>query len=292
MQSMTGFGHGEATSNGTNVTVDISGINRKQLDIRFIFPREITTLEAALRPLVQSKVSRGCVNIVVNYELSSEHRREQVKIDFELAKDIAGKLKKIASETGLSETVSVTDLLNVPGVIEEQENQLPMELLQSLAKKGLEQAMTEFISMRTDEGNALAGDLRQRTGAMQEKLDQISSMTDQVLKTHHKNLRERLKQLDLEIDVNDERLAKELAFFTERSDITEELVRLKSHFNQILDSLDSPEPIGRSLEFLCQEMHRELNTLGSKTSDCGVAKLTLFCKTELGKLREQVQNIE
>lgn len=294
MQSMTGFGHARITEDGTSVTVDVSGVNRKHQDIRFVLPRELSVLEAALKPQVQHHIARGCVTVSVTYELSAEQRKHQLQIDRPLAQHVADQLRELGDKLGLQGNLTLSDLIAIPGILQDQPAALPVELIRTLAEQALQHAMIEMLEKRSAEGAHLQKDLYKRTQRMLALVEQIESNTGQVLETYRQRVQERIADFGLDIADNDERLAKELAFLAQRSDITEEIVRLKSHLRQVLDKLtgESEEPGGRALEFLCQEMHREFNTLSAKTGDCGIADLALEGKAELARIREQVQNVE
>lgn len=295
MRSMTGFGRGAEHKDGNGVSIEISGINRKHSDIRFTAPKEIAALEARLRPTVQEYVSRGCVTVQIEHELSPEHRSEQVQFDTAIAKKVVSELRQIIDDTGIASDVTLSDVLTVPGVVREQPDRVPIEQLHTLASGALAQALKQFNHQREEEGSRLATDVRARCNSIADKVKEVSQYQDEVLQQQRDKLRQRLEDIGGgAIGADEERLEREAVYYAERSDISEELTRLDSHLSEVRKILDSPEAgsCGRELDFFCQEMHRELNTLGAKTADSACASLALQAKAELARMREQVQNIE
>ncbi len=289
---MTGYGRGNALSNGTTVNVEISAVNRKQQDIRVVLPRELAALEPGLRLYIQERVSRGCVSVYLTYELGSQMKLNQPRVDVELAVHVSKILKTVASEAGLAPHVSLSDILAVPGVLIDEQTHLPYHEIEELARTALEQALFGMEKMRIEEGAVLRQDLLQRLHLIEQTADSIRDDADQAVLRYRQKLVERLRQLGIEISADDERLAKEIVFFAERSDITEEIVRLMSHTGQAKDLLNADTDAGRTLEFLCQEMNREVNTVAAKTSELSIANAALRLKTELSRIKEQVMNIE
>lgn len=292
MRSMTGYGRGCASSEGNQVTVELSAVNsRKQVEMRFAIPRELGMLEPQLRQQVQQKLSRGSLNIAITYQLSEETNCQLGQIDLVAAKRAATALREVASAAGLSCEPTLADVLQVPGVINQNSRQ-PFEPLQVLATQALEQALEALDQMRQAEGLALQEDLLARSKTMRNLIQDIAGRGDEAAQQQKQRLQERISKLGLELEIDDERLLKEVFFYVDRSDITEELVRLQSHLQQFEELLHSDDDPGRKLDFLGQEMNREANTLSAKTADSQIAALALALKTELGRVREQIMNIE
>jgi len=292
MKSMTGFGKGSAECDGTVVRVEASSVNRKQQDIRIVLPRELGSIEASLRQVVQQQISRGCVSVYVSYEVGARHRLSQVRIDEELAVHTATKLRDVAARAGIRADVTMADVLAVPGVLVDESTNLPMQEIEELALKALNAAMSGLEETRTEEGKALVADIASRFSGMSEAVASMRQGAHEAVELYRDRLLDRVRKLGLELTAEDERLAKEVVFFAERADVTEELVRLESHISQTLELLKSTDDVGRNLDFLCQEMHREVNTLAAKTSETTIADLALVCKAELARIREQAMNIE
>jgi uncharacterized protein (TIGR00255 family) len=290
---MTGYGRGEARAHGNRVQVDVSAVNsRKQADLRVTMPRELSPLEPFLRRAAQKRLARGSVTISVSYDLSTEMRKGLIRIDVDLASHLAADLKTLARKLGIADTMAIGDLLQLPGVVSE-DLASPCDPLRDLALEALEQAIDGLRAMQETEGAELKKDLVARCNDLIELTRRIEQRKDQVLISQRDRLIERIRTLGVEeLAVDDERLAKEVAYYAERSDITEEIVRLHSHLKQFEDALQQDEEIGRSLDFLCQEMNREVTTICSKTADTESAQIALEIKNEIGRVREQVMNVE
>ncbi len=292
MRSMTGYGRGNATANGNQVSVELSAVNsRKQVEMRFAIPRELGMLEPQLRQLVQQKLSRGSLNIAITYQLCEETNSQLGQIDLAAASRAAATLRQVAQEADLTAGPTLAEILLVPGVIS-QASSLPFEPLQALVTEALAQALQALDAMRLTEGRALQEDLLARCENMHQVVTAIANRGDEAVRQQCQRLQERIGKLGLELSLDDERLNKEVVFYAERSDITEELVRLQSHLEQFHELLHSDDDPGRKLDFLGQEMNREANTLSAKTADSQIASLALGLKTELGRVREQIMNIE
>jgi uncharacterized protein (TIGR00255 family) len=289
---MTGYGRGTVERDGTRAGVEISAVNRRQADIRIVLPKELASQEPLLRARVQKAISRGCLTVSVSYDLSPECRREQVQVDMAVAAHVVGKLRQLARTIGISDHLTLADLVSLPGIVTAADDQGPMALLQDLVLAALDKALSELKRMQAEEGAALEQDLRGRCGRLAEMIARIRQDEQEVVRQYRDRLRKRIALLGLDLSVDDERLAKEVAFLAERSDIAEETVRLSSHLDQMRELLAATEPVGRALEFLCQEMGREINTMAAKTCDTAVADLALQFKNELGRIREQVCNVE
>lgn len=291
MKSMTGYGRATAEANGNQVTVEVSAVNsRKLVDMRFTMPRELNALEPMLRQSIQQHFSRGSLNIVVSYKLSEENRRLQAVIDLSAAQAAAKMLTELAQQTGL-QPPTVQDIIAFPGVISENVSS-SLEPLKELVVQALEAALADLSAMREKEGAALREDLLARGKTIAALVEQIAARGDDALVLQRQRLRDRIAALGVELTLDDERLTKELTFYAERADITEEIVRLQSHLVQYEELLNSDDAPGRNLDFLSQEMSREANTLSAKTADLAITNDVLVIKAELGRIREQIMNIE
>lgn len=292
MHSMTGFGRGVAELDGSTAVVEVAAVNsRKQSDIRIIMPRELGGLEPVLRQRVQERVNRGTLAVTVQYTVAPERRAAALSVDLRLGAEAARRLRELAVAAGLEPRLTLADLLAVPGVIGESAES-PAELVRDLAVEALEEALDGLRSMQRSEGEKLREDLESRAAALREQVEAMAARTDEALILQRQRLRDRIAMLGVDLPLDDERLAREVAFYAEKSDITEEIVRLRSHLDRFSDLLAEDRDVGRELEFLCQEINREATTIGSKTSETAIATVGISMKADLARLREQVMNIE
>jgi len=292
MKSMTGYGWGDAVQNGFKVTVELSSVNRKQSEISVNLPRELEVLEAQIRDEVNRRVARGRVTARVTLH-AGEKREGNVRINAVLAQAYAKRLRDLAKELKLVGDVTIDHLLRAPGVLESDEDVPDAEDFWPSVEKALKQALEMMVSMRQKEGAHLRVDLEKRVDTMRKSAIKIQKRAPQVQVRYREQLLERIRSAGLEAaKVEEERILKEVIFFADRSDISEEITRLQSHFKQFDDCVNSREPVGRTLDFLAQEMNREINTIGSKANDAMISREVVVLKTELEKFREQAQNVE
>ena len=289
---MTGYGRGEASRNGAKLTVEISTVNRKQAELSLYLPRELDALESRARDEINSRISRG--RIVARVGLSAaQGNGSRVKLDADLAKQYAREYRKLAKGLKLRDDLGIDTILRAPGVLQQSDEALDADALWPALRKAARAALGDLLAMRTREGAHLKKDLQQRIGTMQKAVKKISKHAPSTVKRHRELLHERLAAAGLELGKgDDERLLKEVAMFADRIDIAEELTRLESHFGQFADCAKAKGPVGRTLDFLSQEMNREINTIGSKANDAAISRLVVTLKSELEKFREQVQNVE
>ena len=270
------------------MTVEISAVNsKKQLDLHCAVPRELGLVEPEIRAVVQKRASRGTLNLSVNYQIDSGVAGYPVNED--AARVAATRLQALAAETGLA-APTLADVLSVPGVLEVTKS--PVEAVKPLLFQALEVALSELDAMRVREGKALHDDLAARGETMSRMVEAIAAQEEEAQKVTLAKLQERIAQLGVELPLDDERLAKELAFYVDKADITEETVRLRSHLVQYRGILEMENDAGRNLDFLCQEMSREANTLAAKTADLSISGEALALKIELSKVKEQILNVE
>ena len=291
MNSMTGYGRGEAASGGAKFTVEISTVNRQQAELSLYLPRELDALESRARDEINAKVSRGRIAARVQWTAKSGDRA-QVEIDRNLAKEYAKEYRKLATDLKLGGEVSLDTILRAPGVLQTSEEELDVESLWTPLRTAVRAALKELLAMRAREGANLKKDLQKRIDALQKSVKAVKRQAPKTVRRHREALLDRLNQSGLDLKLDDERVLKEVALFADRIDITEELTRLESHFGQFADYAKSKGPVGRTLDFLSQEMNREVNTIGSKANDPLISRLVVAMKSELEKFREQVQNVE
>jgi len=290
MRSMTGYGRGTATLDGRQIAVELSSVNRKQAEISLSLPRALLELEPRVRDEINAHISRGRLTVAVGLHHKAGKRGSAINL--EAAKAYRKHLDALRKELKLAGEVTLDHVLRGPGVIDSDDIEIDTDEAWPPLGKALKAALEQFVKMRQQEGEALAADLRKRTLAIQRHVKTISVLAPKVMEHHRGSLLERAAKAGLEIGENDERLLKEIVFFADRSDISEELTRLRSHLDQFFGQLAKDEPVGRTLDFLLQEMFRETNTIGNKANFLAISQIVVGMKTELEKLREQVQNIE
>jgi uncharacterized protein (TIGR00255 family) len=293
MKSMTGYGRGECVQDGFKITVELSSVNRKQGELSIVLPRELEPLEARVRDEINRQVARGRTTVRINLHAGEGLAGGNLRLNVPLAKAYIRELRALARELKLPDAVSLDHVLRAPGVIESAEDSADAESFWPAVAKALGNALVALVRMREREGAHLARDLGRRIKAISASVARIHKQAPQVQERYRQQLIERIRNAGIESPApDDERLIKEVVYFADRSDITEELTRLESHLKQFADCVRSDEPVGRTLDFLSQEMNREVNTIGSKANDSAISREVVQVKAELEKFREQVQNVE
>ena len=293
MKSMTGYGRGESAQDGFKITVELSSVNRKQAEVSVTLPRELELLEAQIRDAINHHVARGRVNARITLHAAETKLSARKHINEPLAKAYAAELARLAKQLKLSGEVTLDQVLRAPGVFQTDEELAGTEDLWPAVQKALNQALAALVKMREREGAHLAKDLTARIGVMRAAVEKVQKQAPTTAENYRQNLLDRIKSAGLDaIAPDDERLLKEIVLFADRSDISEELTRLQSHFQQYEDCRKAKEPVGRTLDFLAQEMNREINTIGSKANDAVISREVVTLKAELEKFREQAQNVE
>jgi uncharacterized protein (TIGR00255 family) len=293
MKSMTGYGRGECSQDGLKVTAELSSVNRKQTEVNVYLPRELECLELQVRDDVNKRIARGRLTVKIAVHAGETLYGGRVQLNIPLAKAYAKEIARLGRELKLNDAVSLDLLLRAPGVLRTEDEMGDAEQIWPAVQKSVAQALDALVKMRQKEGAHLAEDLRARIVNMRKSVQEIRACAPLMVKRYQEQLQQRIKNAGLELPAaDDDRLLKEVIYFADRSDISEELTRLESHFKQFSDSLKSKEPVGRMLDFLAQEINREVNTIGSKTTDSTISREVVRLKAELEKIREQVQNIE
>ncbi len=290
MRSMTGYGRALVEEDGREMTVEVRSVNHRFLDVSCRLPRSIGFLEDAVRKGVAARVARGHVDVFVNYVNRREDARE-VRVDTVLAQAYRSALEELGKAVGLTQSASLIDYARLPDVLTVSEKQEDQDALRVLLQHALEKALDQLCAMREMEGENMRADILSKMDAIASLQKQIASRAPLVVEEYREKLRARLCAL-LSGELDEARFATEVAIFADRAAIDEELVRLESHIAQIRAAAALQEPVGRKLDFLVQELNREVNTIGSKASDAQIAQHVVAAKGEIEKLREQVQNIE
>ena len=291
VKSMTGFGRGAAQSDDYSIVLEMKSVNHRFLEISCRLPKQLLSMEDALKKQLQQSISRGKIDVFVTFEhLSSKNA--VLKVDKELAMAYYNALVEVASACGLNQQISLRDVTSCSGVITLDTPEDDEEQIAALLAAAADEAVAHMLAMQEREGASLAEDLSSRLDLIEQRLQVIRSAAPQVVADQKTRLEQRVADLLGEVPLNEDRLANEIAVFADRVDITEELTRLASHIDQFRQSLAGSEPAGRKLNFIQQEMLRETNTIGSKSSSLSINSIVIEVKSELEKIREQIQNIE
>jgi len=288
---MTGYGRGEIDHGGAKFSVELNSVNRKQSDIVVNLPRDLIELEPRIRQAINENISRGRTNVVVTFH-DGQNGARKLALDTGLARSYHEAMRALQQELDAPGEITIGAILQAPGVMRFPEHTVSAQEVWPAIERALHTALADLIKMREREGRHLAKDLIHRLKAMRKQLKEIRALHPEVVKRYRAALLERIQKAGLPIAPDDERLMKEISFFADRADISEELTRLESHLAQFAHHLRKNEPVGRTLEFIIQEIFRELNTLGAKANDAAISQRVVASKAELEKIREQVQNLE
>ena len=290
---MTGYGRGACSRDGLKITVEISSVNRKQTEISVNLPRALEALESRVRDAINQRVARGRLTVRVSVHAAEGDLAARLRLNIDLAKVYACELNRLRTELKMPDPITLDILLRAPGVLQTGEDLAESETFWPAVEAALNESLALLVKMREREGAHLAKDLGKRMKLVRGAVGRIERRAPLAVKRFQEQLRARIQNAGLAAPpLDDERLIKEVVYFADRSDISEELTRLRSHFAQFQDCLKSAEPVGRTLDFLAQEMNREVNTIGSKANDGLISREVVVLKAELERFREQVQNLE
>lgn len=291
MKSMTGYGRAKYETNGRIYTIEIKSVNHKYNDITIKMPRLLSYLEEKIKKEVMKNISRGKIDIFISFEDYSDEGKTIV-VNKELAKKYVKEFKEIAEENNLSSNIAVTEITKLPDVLTLKTENDNEDVIEKEVLEGLNQALSNFVQMRKEEGNKIKEDLNNRILKIEEKVEKISEYSTGLVEEYIVKLENRINEI-LKTDVVDKsRLAQEVVIYADKCSIEEEMTRLKSHIHQFKQMLNEEKQIGKKIDFLLQEMNREINTTGSKSGSLAITNLVIDVKTELEDIREQVQNIE
>lgn len=291
MNSMTGFGKAEVVSRTGKYTVEISSVNNRYLEISTRLPRPFFALEARIRKLLGEKLSRGKINIYVGYE-EPESSPSRFRIDATAARAYHRQLLKLKRELRLAGELSIRDLVLLPDIADPERGGSDVEASWPALRTALDRALRQLVAMRRREGAAMARDMRQRLRLLRQLTVRVKNESPQVVQRYRQKLTARISELVIPAVPNGARLEEEIAIFAERADTAEECTRLMSHIQEYRRTTSAKQPVGKRLNFVLQEMNREVNTIASKCSDLSTASTAISLKEEIEKLRELVQNVE
>lgn len=291
IKSMTGFGRSQVNARGYQVSCEVKGVNHRYFDVYLRTSRRYSLLEEKIREELKKYVARGRIEITINIEKTDDTARI-IKVDKGLVMAYDKSLKELAENLNISPNFKTIDLFRLPDVFRLEELEEDMGVVWSVIQEAVTIAMQGFVEMRSREGENLADDIRQRNRLILTMVEQLEARSPIVADQYQEKIRGRLLELVSQEMVDENRLIQEAAIFADKANVTEEIVRLKSHVQQLEVFLGLGEPTGRKCDFLVQEMFREINTIASKANDLEMSHVVVDVKAELEKIREQLQNIE
>lgn len=291
IKSMTGFGRCEIQKESRRFTVELKSVNHRYLDVNIRMPKKLNFFETAIRTLLKSYANRGKVDIFITYEDLSQ-TQVSVKYNAALAAEYLKYLKQMEEEFGLENDIRVSTLSRYPEVFTMEEQSEDEEELWNGLKEALEGAFTQFVETRKTEGENLKKDILSKLDLLEEQIVFIEERSPQIIAQYREKLEDKMKELLADTQIEESRIAAEVILFADKICTDEEVVRLKSHIQHMRNTLEEKEGIGRKLDFIAQEMNREANTILSKANDLEVSNHAISLKTEIEKIREQIQNIE
>jgi len=291
IKSMTGFGRGNIEQDGRSFTVEIKSVNHRYCDLNIKMPKILMSLEDRIRKAIQEKVSRGKVDVFITQN-NCEKQGAKVVLDEKLADSYVECLNKIKARYDIKENISISLISKFPDVITLKQEEEDVEGLWQILSLPLKDAVNLLVDMRAKEGLKLEKNILSKCDYIKSLLDKIEEKSPLIVAEYKEKLTERLRDLLGEYQVDESRVAIEVALFADKSSIDEEIVRLNSHLVQLKETFHLNESVGRKLDFIVQEMNREVNTIGSKANNLEVTNIVLNIKNEIEKIREQIQNIE
>lgn len=289
IKSMTGFGRGSSSKQGIGTfVVEVQSVNKKHREINLHMPKEMLPFENRIRKVLADNIERGRVNLYVDF---TSGRNKKVIFDYQLANDFLKQCKRMKKQLRLEAEIDMTNILSIPNIMKVEESRVANAKLWAAFEPALKKAIKDIVAMRRKEGINIGKDIKKRITFLNTTVNKIAKRAPLITKKYEKKIRDKFKERK-ELMNNKELMAKEVAVLAEKADITEEICRIGSHIKQIKTFLSKSGSIGRSLDFILQELMREINTISSKAGDMDVANHVIFFKSELEKIREQVQNIE
>lgn len=291
LRSMTGFGRGEVSNSFGKFVAEVHSVNRKFFELNVALPKNLLPLEVKVRNAVAQGISRGRVNVQVNFE-HADRNRGQVVVNEELARNYLETYRKLKTELGLAGNIDLGLLVHSHDVVSYHETQVSAEDAAPAVQEALGKALESLRQMRLTEGKSLLKDISSRLRQVKVSVKKVHKLVPKTVREYEKQLLKKVREVDKKASKEEDLIMKEIALFADRIDVSEEITRLESHLGQFGGLLGKPEPVGRTLDFILQEMHREVNTVGSKANNALISREVVFLKSELEKIREQVQNVE
>ena len=291
IKSMTGYGCGKAEVGTKTFTVELKSVNSRYSDFSIKMPRIYTFLEDAIRKTASARINRGKVDIYVNVETSGEDD-SVVKVNTALAKEYLAGLKALSEELAVSSNATAETFLRIPDVFTVDKADVDEEVISKAILSALSEALDGFDKMRVEEGEKLVADLKEHLAFIAKATAEVEKRSPEIVTEYRQRIEERMRDILGSATYDETRLLTEVAIFSDKVNVNEETVRLRSHIDQFTKMLDEGGSVGRKIDFLIQEMNREINTIGSKSNDLDIARIVIDVKAEIEKLREQIQNVE
>lgn len=288
---MTGYGRGQATIDGTDILVEIKSVNNRYYDFSARLPRMYGYLEEKLKTFLNGSISRGKIEVSVSI-YNSGSKSEEISINLDVANGYINALREANQSLGLTDDITLSHVSRFPEVFIVKKIIEDEESVWNNIKPVAEEAVARFVSMRETEGEKMKEDLSSRLDFILSKVEEVEKISPTTTENYRNRLYQKLKDILSDNNIDEQRILTEAAIFSEKIAVDEETVRLRSHISQFRELLETDEPVGRKLDFLVQEMNRESNTIGSKAQDIAITKIVVDVKSEIEKIREQIQNIE
>ncbi len=291
IKSMTGFGAGDAETADFKVHIEVKAVNQRFLETNYHMPYSMNMFENQLTKKIKEYASRGKLDINIRFQ-DLRDKVVTVKVDKGLVAAYGQALQEISSQLELSAPVTAAQIASYPDVLKLNEENADLEAAQPVLMQAMEQALESFVAMREAEGQNIQRDLLARIGTLENFVGELEKLAPEIVAAYRQRLENLLREYLAKEDIEESRIIQEVALFTDKVNYTEETVRLRSHFDQFRQIITAGEPVGRKLDFLIQEMNREINTVASKANSAGAAQFVVDVKSEIEKIREQIQNIE
>ena len=291
LKSMTGYGRAQKIINGRDILVEIRSVNHRYYEYSSRVPRTYSYIDEKLKALLKTSISRGKVEVAVTIN-NIEGKDTEIAINKGAAEGYVNALRSVSYELGLEDDLSLSNLIKLPDIFNIQKTPDDEEQIWNDVKSVADEAAANFISMRCIEGERLKADVSEKADGILDMVAEVEKLSPVTVENYRNRLFKKLSEVLESKDIDEQRILTEAAIFSEKIAVDEETVRLRSHINQLRTMLDSEEAVGRKLDFIVQEMNREVNTIGSKAQDLNVTKLVVEMKADIEKIREQIQNIE
>ena len=291
IKSMTGFGAGDAETADFKVHIEVKAVNQRFLETNYHMPYSMNMFENQLTKKIKEYASRGKLDINIRFQ-DLRDKAVTVKVDKGLVAAYGQALQEISSQLELSAPVTAAQIASYPDVLKLNEENADLEAAQPVLMQAMEQALESFVAMREAEGQNIQRDLLARIDTLENFVEELEKLAPEIVAAYRQRLENLLREYLAKEDIEESRIIQEVALFTDKVNYTEETVRLRSHFDQFRQIITAGEPVGRKLDFLIQEMNREINTVASKANSAGAAQFVVDVKSEIEKIREQIQNIE
>ena len=291
IKSMTGFGAGDAETADFKVHIEVKAVNQRFLETNYHMPYSMNMFENQLTKKIKEYASRGKLDINIRFQ-DLRDKAVTVKVDKGLVAAYGQALQEISSQLELSAPVTAAQIASYPDVLKLNEENADLEAAQPVLMQAMAQALESFVAMREAEGQNIQRDLLARIDTLENFVEELEKLAPEIVAAYRQRLENLLREYLAKEDIEESRIIQEVALFTDKVNYTEETVRLRSHFNQFRQIITAGEPVGRKLDFLIQEMNREINTVASKANSAGAAQFVVDVKSEIEKIREQIQNIE